>query len=240
MASLFQASRKHSTPFVLTVSLYVSGSLYLNNLDTIAIAIGVIIMMWPILTKVQYEQLPKLFASSRIWIHLGISLFLNWNRRDPSRACAVRPPPAPLPIHGRFRITTPLRLLCLLRGYYSHSYTSYTIHPIPRRSFDTLDPRTPLILYKPSPSLRCPYSSPLQRRHHCPVCCSDLKCWRRTWRPSTFFLTSTISSHHQTVSHAVNANAPAHETGVEKESQSRTPYPHHHSSRTLGLDYCHC
>lgn len=35
-------------------------------------------MMWPILTKVQYEQLPKLFSSSRIWVHLGISMFLNW------------------------------------------------------------------------------------------------------------------------------------------------------------------
>lgn len=35
-------------------------------------------MMWPTLTKVQYEQLPKLFKTSRLWIHLGISLFLNW------------------------------------------------------------------------------------------------------------------------------------------------------------------
>lgn len=43
-----------------------------------AVAIGLIVMMWPILTKVQYEKLPKIFSSSRLWIHLGISLFLNW------------------------------------------------------------------------------------------------------------------------------------------------------------------
>ena len=35
-------------------------------------------MMWPVLTQVQYEQLPKLFSGRRIWVQLGISLFLNW------------------------------------------------------------------------------------------------------------------------------------------------------------------
>ena len=34
--------------------------------------------MWPILTKVQYERLPQVFSSSRLWIHLGISFVLNW------------------------------------------------------------------------------------------------------------------------------------------------------------------
>ena len=43
-----------------------------------AIAIGLIVMMWPILTKVQYETLPRIFSSSKIWTHMGISLFLNW------------------------------------------------------------------------------------------------------------------------------------------------------------------
>ncbi|KAF5386026.1 hypothetical protein D9615_002631 [Tricholomella constricta] len=45
---------------------------------SVPIAIGLIVMMWPILAKVQYEQLPKLFTTSRIWLHVGISLFLNW------------------------------------------------------------------------------------------------------------------------------------------------------------------
>jgi ACR3 family arsenite transporter len=34
--------------------------------------------MWPILTKVQYEKLPTVFKLSRIWIQIGISMFLNW------------------------------------------------------------------------------------------------------------------------------------------------------------------
>jgi len=48
--------------------------------DTVSvpIAIGLIVMMWPILTKIQYESLPTLFSAPRIWIQIGISLFLNW------------------------------------------------------------------------------------------------------------------------------------------------------------------
>ncbi|EPQ57466.1 arsenical-resistance protein ACR3 [Gloeophyllum trabeum ATCC 11539] len=42
------------------------------------IAIGLIIMMWPILTKVQYEALPTVFSSSRIWIQIAMSFVLNW------------------------------------------------------------------------------------------------------------------------------------------------------------------
>lgn len=34
--------------------------------------------MWPVLTKVQYEALPKLFSEKRLWVHLGISFLLNW------------------------------------------------------------------------------------------------------------------------------------------------------------------
>ncbi|EAU91316.2 arsenite transporter [Coprinopsis cinerea okayama7 len=44
----------------------------------VAIAIGLIVMMWPILTKVQYERLPALFKSKQLWIHIGISLAINW------------------------------------------------------------------------------------------------------------------------------------------------------------------
>lgn len=35
-------------------------------------------MMWPILTKVQYETLPKLFSLPKLWMNIGISIFLNW------------------------------------------------------------------------------------------------------------------------------------------------------------------
>lgn len=42
------------------------------------IAIGLIVMMWPVLTKVEYERIPVLFRSKQLWIHIGISMFLNW------------------------------------------------------------------------------------------------------------------------------------------------------------------
>ncbi|KAM6499650.1 arsenical-resistance protein ACR3 [Amanita muscaria] len=45
---------------------------------SVPIAIGLIVMMWPILTKVQYERLLQIFSSSRTWIHIAISLGLNW------------------------------------------------------------------------------------------------------------------------------------------------------------------
>ncbi|KAK2464885.1 hypothetical protein APHAL10511_002961 [Amanita phalloides] len=45
---------------------------------SVPIAIGLMVMMWPILTKVQYEKLPEIFSSTRIWIHIGISIALNW------------------------------------------------------------------------------------------------------------------------------------------------------------------
>lgn len=35
-------------------------------------------MMWPILTKVQYEALPKLLSQRSMWMHALISLALNW------------------------------------------------------------------------------------------------------------------------------------------------------------------
>ncbi|KAJ7243152.1 sodium bile acid symporter family-domain-containing protein [Mycena haematopus] len=45
---------------------------------SIPIVIGLIIMMWPVLTKVQYEIIPQIFTSSGIWTHIGISMLFNW------------------------------------------------------------------------------------------------------------------------------------------------------------------
>ncbi|KAG9093273.1 hypothetical protein FRC06_011586, partial [Ceratobasidium sp. 370] len=45
---------------------------------SIPILIGLLIMMWPVLTKVQYERLPAIFTRRDIWVHIGISLILNW------------------------------------------------------------------------------------------------------------------------------------------------------------------
>jgi arsenite transporter len=35
-------------------------------------------MMWPILTKVQYERLPAVFSTPNIWQQLALSILLNW------------------------------------------------------------------------------------------------------------------------------------------------------------------
>ncbi|KAJ1299443.1 hypothetical protein OPQ81_002691 [Rhizoctonia solani] len=45
---------------------------------SIPILIGLLIMMWPVLTKVQYERLPAIFTRRDIWLHISISLLLNW------------------------------------------------------------------------------------------------------------------------------------------------------------------
>ncbi|CEH13086.1 ARSENICAL-RESISTANCE PROTEIN 3 [Ceraceosorus bombacis] len=42
------------------------------------LVLGLIIMMWPILTKVQYERLPGVFKTRNIWSQLLLSLLLNW------------------------------------------------------------------------------------------------------------------------------------------------------------------
>jgi arsenite transporter len=43
-----------------------------------AIAIGLIFMMWPILTKVQYERLPTLIFSREMYRQILVSLVFNW------------------------------------------------------------------------------------------------------------------------------------------------------------------
>ncbi|KAG1763676.1 sodium bile acid symporter family-domain-containing protein [Suillus occidentalis] len=45
---------------------------------SVPIAIGLIVMMWPILTKVRYEALARILLSRRLWLHMGISMTLNW------------------------------------------------------------------------------------------------------------------------------------------------------------------
>jgi len=71
----------HSTlrNFKTFLSVRRSSQAVFAHADTsLAIAIGLIVMMWPVLTKVQYETLPKIFSTSRLWKHIGISIFLNW------------------------------------------------------------------------------------------------------------------------------------------------------------------
>lgn len=41
-------------------------------------AIGLLVMMYPILCKVQYETLHNAFRSRDLWIQVGFSIILNW------------------------------------------------------------------------------------------------------------------------------------------------------------------
>ncbi|KAJ6088233.1 hypothetical protein N7486_009494 [Penicillium sp. IBT 16267x] len=45
---------------------------------SIPIAIGLLVMMYPILCKVRYESLHHVFRQRGIWIQLGFSIFVNW------------------------------------------------------------------------------------------------------------------------------------------------------------------
>lgn len=47
-------------------------------LCSLAIVIGLLVMMWPVLTKVQYERLPELVLERKLWYQIALSLFLNW------------------------------------------------------------------------------------------------------------------------------------------------------------------
>ncbi|WFD21327.1 arsenicals resistance [Malassezia caprae] len=40
--------------------------------------VGLLVMMWPILTNVQYERIHLLFRTRRIWYQIGLALLINW------------------------------------------------------------------------------------------------------------------------------------------------------------------
>ncbi|KAK1688395.1 arsenical-resistance protein [Colletotrichum godetiae] len=45
---------------------------------SVPIAVGLLVMMYPILCKVQYEKLHTIFRTREVWIQLGFSVILNW------------------------------------------------------------------------------------------------------------------------------------------------------------------
>ncbi|OCT47224.1 Arsenite resistance protein ArsB [Cladophialophora carrionii] len=45
---------------------------------SVPIAVGLLVMMYPILCKVKYETLHRVFAHRQIWIQLGFSVVANW------------------------------------------------------------------------------------------------------------------------------------------------------------------
>ncbi|CAO3666235.1 unnamed protein product [Umbelopsis vinacea] len=45
---------------------------------SVPIAVGLLVMMYPVLCKLQYEQLPHIFSQRAVWYQLALSLVLNW------------------------------------------------------------------------------------------------------------------------------------------------------------------
>lgn len=45
---------------------------------SLPIAIGLLVMMYPILCKVQYEKLHEVFRERQVWVQLGFSIVVNW------------------------------------------------------------------------------------------------------------------------------------------------------------------
>jgi ACR3 family arsenite transporter len=45
---------------------------------SIPIALGLLVMMYPILCKVRYETLHRLFRTRALWVQIGFSIFMNW------------------------------------------------------------------------------------------------------------------------------------------------------------------
>ncbi|KAM7193509.1 arsenical-resistance protein Acr3 [Rhypophila sp. PSN 637] len=45
---------------------------------SVPIAIGLLVMMYPILCKVQYEKLHEIFRERQIWVQMGFSILINW------------------------------------------------------------------------------------------------------------------------------------------------------------------
>ncbi|MCJ1308061.1 hypothetical protein MMC25_001712 [Agyrium rufum] len=45
---------------------------------SVPIAVGLLVMMYPILCKIQYETLHRVFRSREIWVQIAFSVFVNW------------------------------------------------------------------------------------------------------------------------------------------------------------------
>lgn len=54
----------------------VSNHFYKTDRDNLAV--GLLVMMYPILCKVKYESLHNVFRERRIWVQIGFSIVVNW------------------------------------------------------------------------------------------------------------------------------------------------------------------
>lgn len=42
------------------------------------LAVGLLVMMYPILCKVRYETLHRILRQKAVWVQIGFSLVVNW------------------------------------------------------------------------------------------------------------------------------------------------------------------
>ncbi|EGG03002.1 uncharacterized protein MELLADRAFT_38316 [Melampsora larici-populina 98AG31] len=59
------------------VQRHLNGGAKWGNVS-IPLLIGLLIMIWPPLSKVEWECLPRLLKSRDLWVHLTVSFVLNW------------------------------------------------------------------------------------------------------------------------------------------------------------------
>lgn len=45
---------------------------------SVPIAIGLLLMMYPVLCKIQYEKIHIILSNRQIWTQIAISIFINW------------------------------------------------------------------------------------------------------------------------------------------------------------------
>lgn len=45
---------------------------------SVPIAIGLLVMMYPVLCKVEYERIPAILTTKEAWLQICISIFINW------------------------------------------------------------------------------------------------------------------------------------------------------------------
>jgi arsenite transporter len=47
-------------------------------MELICVAVGLLVMMYPILCRVRYETLHRVFGEREIWVQIGFSIVVNW------------------------------------------------------------------------------------------------------------------------------------------------------------------
>lgn len=61
-----------------------------------AVAVGLLVMMYPIMCKIRFETLHHVFRKRAIWVQIAFSVFVNWIIA-PFLMVPLPPPPPAIP-----------------------------------------------------------------------------------------------------------------------------------------------